>query len=109
MLDKAQGLAVDEVFLDLEDAVAADAKDDARDNVVAAARAGDWSGKTLAVRVNDWSTQWTHRDIVDVVTGAGDCIDTIVLPKAETAHHVAAVDLLLGQVEQEGGPERGRD
>jgi citrate lyase subunit beta/citryl-CoA lyase len=100
MLDKAQGLAVDEAFLDLEDAVAADAKDGARRNVVAAARDGDWSGKTLAVRVNDWTTPWTHRDVIDVVSGAGDRIDAIVLPKAETPHHVAALDLLLTQLER---------
>ena len=99
MLEKASGLAVDEVFLDLEDAVAADAKDAARRNVVAAARDGDWSGKTLAVRVNDWTTPWTHRDLIDIVTGAGNCIETIVLPKADTPDHVSATDLLLTQLE----------
>ena len=103
MLEKAQGMAVDEAFLDLEDAVAVDAKDAARRNVVAAARDGDWSGKTLAVRVNDWTTPWTHRDVVDIVTGAGDRIDTIVLPKADSPHHVAATDLLLTQVETAAG------
>jgi citrate lyase subunit beta/citryl-CoA lyase len=108
MLDKAQGLPVDEAFLDLEDAVAPDAKDEARRNVVAAARAGGWTAATLGVRVNDWSTPWTHRDVIDVVTGAGDRIDTIVLPKAESAHHVAALDLLLSQVEAAVGLERGR-
>ena len=56
MLEKAQGLAVDEVFFDLEDAVAPAAKADARRLVVDAVRAGDWGGKTVAVRVNDWST-----------------------------------------------------
>src|SRR5205807_582021 len=100
MLEKAQGLDVDEVFFDLEDAVAPDAKAQARMNVVAAARDGNWSGKTVGVRVNDWTTPWTHTDVVDVVTAAGRHIDTLVLPKAESAHHVAALDLLLTQVEQ---------
>jgi len=108
MLEKAQGLDVDEAFIDLEDAVAAGAKDDARRNAVAAARDGDWSGKTLGVRVNDWSTPWTHRDLIDVVTGAGEHVDTIVLPKAETAHHVAATDLLLTQLETALGLDVGR-
>jgi citrate lyase subunit beta/citryl-CoA lyase len=103
MLEKAQGLSVDEAFLDLEDAVAPDAKDAARRNVVAAACNGDWSGKTLAVRVNDWTTPWTHRDVIDIVTGAGDRIDTIVLPKAESPHHVSATDLLLRQLEAATG------
>jgi citrate lyase subunit beta/citryl-CoA lyase len=103
MLEKAQGLLVDEAFLDLEDAVAPDAKDASRRNVVAAARDGDWSGKTLAVRVNDWTTPWTHRDIIDIVTGAGDRIDTIVLPKADSPAHVSATDLLLTQLETANG------
>jgi citrate lyase subunit beta/citryl-CoA lyase len=108
MLEKAQGLAVDEVFFDLEDAVAADAKETARGNVVAAARDGDWSDKTVGVRVNDWTTSWTHRDVIEVVGAAGDRIDTVVLPKAESAHHVAALDLLLTQVERSCGLEVGR-
>ena len=107
MLDKAQGLEVDEVFFDLEDAVAPDAKDSARDNVVAAARDGDWSGKTVGVRVNDWSTRWTHRDVVDVISAAGDHIDVVILPKAETAAHVSALDLLVSQVEAAVGLDAG--
>src|SRR5436309_16094723 len=95
MLEKAQSLQVDEVFFDLEDAVAPDAKDEARRNVVAAARQGDWTGKTVGVRVNDWTTRWTHRDVVDVVSAAGDRIDVLVLPKAESPAHVTALDLLL--------------
>jgi citrate lyase subunit beta/citryl-CoA lyase len=108
MLDKAQGLDADEVFLDLEDAVAPDVKDAARANVVAALRNGDWRAKTVAVRVNDWTTRWTYRDVVDVVTEAGERLDCLVLPKAESAHHVAALDLLLTQVESATGLEPGR-
>jgi citrate lyase subunit beta / citryl-CoA lyase len=103
MVEKAQGLPVDEVFLDLEDAVAPDAKEDARALVVDALRTGEWSGKTVAVRVNDWTTRWTHRDVIDIVTAAGDRVDTLVLPKVESAQHVAALDLLLGQVERAAG------
>src|SRR5437763_4326081 len=108
MLEKAQGLDVDEVFFDLEDAVAPDAKEGARGNVVSAAREGDWSGKTVGVRVNGWTTQWTHRDVVDVVSAAGERIDVLVLPKAESPAHVTALDLLLTQVEAAAGLAVGR-
>jgi citrate lyase subunit beta/citryl-CoA lyase len=57
-LDKARGLAADEVFLDLEDAVAPAAKESARGNVIAALNAGGWDGKLVAVRVNDAATRW---------------------------------------------------
>lgn len=108
MLDKAQRLAADEVFFDLEDAVAPDAKAAARENVVAALRDGDWTGKTTAVRVNGWTSQWTHRDVADVVSRAGRHVDCVLLPKAESAHHVAALDLLLTQVERASGLPEGR-
>jgi citrate lyase subunit beta/citryl-CoA lyase len=108
MLEKAQRLAVDEVFLDLEDAVAPGVKDDARRQVIDALRSGDWSGKTVAVRVNDWSTQWTHVDVAEVIGAADGRVDCVILPKAESAAHVAALDLLLGQVERANGLPLGR-
>src|SRR2546430_16735147 len=77
-IEKARGLPADEVFLDLEDAVAPVAKAQARANA-AAAVAGDWGGRVLAVRVNDASTPWAHRDGTDVVSAAGR-LDVIVLP-----------------------------
>lgn len=108
MLAKAQGLPVDEVFLDLEDAVAPEAKDAARSAVVVALADGDWSGKTVAVRVNDWSTQWTYRDVIEVVEGAGTRLDCLILPKVESAEQVVALDLLLSQLERATGLEPGR-
>ncbi len=108
MLEKAQGLPADQVFLDLEDAVAPLAKVDARKNVVAALTDGDWSGKTRTVRVNDWTTEWTYGDVIEVVDGAGANLDCIMLPKVQTAEHVGALDLLLTQVERSTGLEVGR-
>jgi len=108
MLEKAQRLAADEVFLDLEDAVAVDAKESARANVVEALRIGTWGDRTVAVRVNDWTTAWTYLDVSEVVSAAGDRVDCVVLPKAESPHHVAALDLLLGQVERAAGLQPGR-
>jgi citrate lyase subunit beta / citryl-CoA lyase len=96
---KARGLPADELFLDLEDAVAPSAKAQARANAVAAL-AGDWGGKLVAVRVNDATTGWAHRDVIDLVAAGPD---VIVLPKVTSPEHVAWLDLLLGQAEQEAG------
>src|SRR3982751_635236 len=100
MLDKAQGLPADQVFLDLEDAVAPLAKPDARKNVVAALNDGDWGGKTRVVRVNDLTTPWTYRDVVEVVEGAGANLDAIMLPKGQDAAQVQWLDLTLTQIEK---------
>jgi citrate lyase subunit beta/citryl-CoA lyase len=108
MLDKARGLPVDQVFMDLEDAVAPIAKPDARKNIVAALNEGGYDGKVRAVRVNDWTTQWTYADVVEVVEGAGPNLDCIMLPKVQTAEQVVALDLLLTQLEKSNGFEVGR-
>ena len=104
MIEKSRALDADEVFLDLEDAVAPAAKDDARASVAAALRDGGWKAPTVGVRVNDWSTEWTYRDLIDVVIAGLDCI---VLPKVESPDHVAALDLLLTQLERERGLDAG--
>ena len=108
MLDKAQGLPADQVFLDLEDAVAPLAKPDARKNIVAALNDGDWGGKARVVRVNDLTTPWTYRDVIEVVEGAGANLDCIMLPKVQTAAQVEWLDLLLTQIEKTLGLEVGR-
>jgi citrate lyase subunit beta / citryl-CoA lyase len=93
-LEKAQGLPADQVFLDLEDAVAPLVKEKARQLIVDALNGGDWGGKTRVVRVNDWTTQWTYRDVVTVVEGAGVNLDCVMLPKVQDAGQVVALDLL---------------
>jgi len=100
MLGKAQGLPADQVFLDLEDAVAPLAKPDARKNIVAALNEGDWAGKTRTVRVNDLTTAWTYRDVVEVVEGAGSNLDCVMLPKVQGADQIAWLDLTLTQIEK---------
>jgi len=105
-LEKARGLPADEVFLDLEDAVAPAAKADARTQVAAALRA-DWGTKVTGVRINDVSTPWAYRDVVDIVEQAGDRLDLIVLPKVRGPRDVAWLDLLLGQIELAVGLEPG--
>src|SRR5690348_15014683 len=107
-LEKAQGLPADRVFLDLEDACAPLAKESARHAIVDALNTGDWGGKTRVVRVNDWTTHWTYRDVVTVVEGAGQNLDCIMLPKVQDAGQVTALDLLLSQIEKTMGFEVGR-
>ncbi len=103
MLEKAQGLAADQVFLDLEDSVAPLAKEEARANVVGALNDGDWTGKVRVVRVNDLTTKWTYRDVVTVVEGAGANLDCVMLPKVQAAAQVQWLDMLLTQIEQTVG------
>jgi citrate lyase subunit beta/citryl-CoA lyase len=104
-ISKARGLPADEVFLDLEDAVAPGAKAQARANA-AVAVGGDWGGRLVAVRVNDAATQWAHRDVLDVASGGR--VDAVILPKVTSPDHVVWLDLLLGQVEREAGLPAGR-
>ena len=106
MLAKAPGLPADEVFLDLEDSVAGDAKVAAREAVVRALRAGDWRGKTVGVRVNAVGTRWCYGDIIDVVPAAGEHIDCLIVPKAESAADVTFVANLLRMVEENAGLTR---
>ncbi|WP_067688204.1 HpcH/HpaI aldolase/citrate lyase family protein [Nocardia jejuensis] len=108
MIEKAKGLPADEVFLDLEDAVAPAAKAQSRANIVAALKSGGWGAQIRVVRVNDWSTEYTYADVIAVVEGAGEQLDAILLPKVIDAGQVRALDLLLTQLEKACGLEVGR-
>jgi citrate lyase subunit beta / citryl-CoA lyase len=105
---KARDLPVDEVFLDLEDAVAPAAKADSRALVVGALTGGGWGAKIRAVRVNDARTGWAHRDVLEVVEQAGRCLDVIVLPKVTGPRDIGWLDLLISQIELDRGLEPGR-
>ena len=108
MLEKAKGLPADQVFLDIEDAVAPLAKPEARKNIVAALNEGGYDGKVRSVRVNDFTTEWTYRDVIEVVEGAGVNLDCIMLPKVQTAEQIVTLDTLLTQIEKANGLEVGR-
>ena len=107
-LEKAKSLAADQVFLDLEDAVAPLVKPAARKNIVAALNEGGWGDRIRVVRVNDITTHWTYRDVIEVVEGAGANLDCIMLPKTQNAAQVQWLDLLLTQIEKTMGFEVGR-
>src|SRR3954465_11557689 len=107
-LEKAKGLPADQVFLDLEDACAPLVKPQARKNIVAALNEGGWGDKIRVVRVNDWTTHWTYRDVIEVVEGAGPNLDCIMLPKVQSPEQVVALDLLVTQIEKTMGFAVGR-
>src|SRR5437763_14311160 len=93
-LDKAKGLPADQVFLDLEDACAPLAKPGARKNIVAALNEGGGGEKIRTVRVNDWTTEWTSRDVVEAVEGAGAGLAGLMLPQVADAAQAQALDSL---------------
>ena len=105
---KAKGLAADEVILDLEDAVAPAAKEQARTLIADALLGDDWSAPLRAIRINGAATQWAYRDVIDVVERSGSRLDAVVVPKVSTPAHVIWLDLLLGQVELAAGLPPGK-
>ncbi|MEN0041400.1 MAG: CoA ester lyase [Pseudomonadota bacterium] len=102
-LEKAMGSAADALFIDLEDSVAIDAKDDAR-QIAAAHLDAAKSGSKLWVRVNAFDTGWTEADLDAVMHGhpAG-----IVLPKCEHASDVERLSAILRPLEAQAGIEDG--
>ena len=103
MMAKGSGMEVDHIFLDLEDAVAPVAKPEARGKIVEALNTHNFGKSVRCVRINDVETQWCYKDIIEVVTGAGENLDTIMIPKVKYAHDVVWVDILLNQIEMEIG------
>jgi citrate lyase subunit beta / citryl-CoA lyase len=102
MMAKAPTLPADEVFLDLEDS-APKAKEEARGGVIRALKEGDWTGKTVVVRVNGVGTRWCYRDVIDVTEGARGIVDCVLIPKVERASDVTFVADLLRQIEETVG------
>jgi citrate lyase subunit beta/citryl-CoA lyase len=80
-LEKAKTLAADGVILDLEDSVAPDAKEAARDQVAAAVKAGGFGAREVFIRVNGMDTPWHSDDVVAAVAAAPD---VILIPKVST-------------------------
>src|ERR1700675_576495 len=108
-MEKAPTLGADLVFLDLEDAVAPDDKEQARKNAIEALRdRARWKDSAVSVRVNGLDTQWCYRDVVDVVEACGDVLDTVLVPKVGSSSDVEFVATLLDQIEQANGWAPGR-
>jgi citrate lyase subunit beta/citryl-CoA lyase len=107
-LAKAATLEADEVFLDLEDAVAPNEKASARARVIEALDSLDFGDTTVVVRVNGTDTPHYYRDLIDVVEQAGAKLDAIMLPKVRTPGDVEMTDKLLTQIELAHGLQPGR-
>ena len=97
-LEKARSLAADGVILDLEDAVAPEAKAVACRQVAAAVKAGGFGRREVIVRVNGLDTEWASEDIAAVARCGADAI---LFPKIQSAADVLQAILLL---ERAGAP-----
>lgn len=106
MMAKAAGMQVDHIFLDLEDAVAPAAKVPARAQIVQALNTLDFGTSVRCVRINDLDTHYAYEDIIAVVEGAGENLDTILVPKVKSACDVRFVARLLSQIEGKLGLKR---
>jgi citrate lyase subunit beta/citryl-CoA lyase len=98
-LDKAKSLPADALILDLEDAVAPDAKVEARERVCAAAGSGEYGAREITIRVNSIETQW-HADDLRAVAEAGP--SAVVVPKINS---VADVQQIEKGLEAGGAPD----
>jgi citrate lyase subunit beta/citryl-CoA lyase len=99
-MDKARTLDCDAVILDLEDAVAPDAKDMAREQAVAAVKAGGFGRRELIIRVNGLDTPWGEDDL-KAAAEAGP--DAVLVPKINDGADVARYERRLAHA-----PDRTR-
>lgn len=99
-LEKARTIPCDGLILDLEDAVAPDAKPAARDAACAAAASGEYGAREVTIRVNGADTEW-HADDLAAACEAGP--DAIVVPKVDSADAVLA---LVEAMAAHDAPER---
>ena len=106
LFEKAAASDADVIFLDLEDSVAPDDKEQARKNIIEALNDIDWSGHIMTVRINGLDTHYMYRDVIDVVEQAGRHVDLIMIPKVGTAADVYAIDMLVTQVEDAMGYDK---
>ena len=98
-LEKAKTIPCDALILDLEDAVAPDAKPAARDAACAAVQSGEYGRRELTIRINGADTEWHDADMA-AACAAGP--DAIVVPKVDSADAVRA---LVAAMERHGAPE----
>lgn len=91
-LEKGRMLAADGIIMDLEDAVAPDAKAEARTNIKAAIAAGGYGGREIIVRTNALATPWGYEDLV---MAAASGADAVLIPKVESADAVRQAEAIL--------------
>ncbi len=90
---------VDVILGNLEDAIPADAKEEARAGFIEVAKANDFGSTSLWTRVNCLNSPWFLDDVTQLVAEAGDKLDVLMLPKVEGPWDIHYVDQLLAQLE----------
>jgi citrate lyase subunit beta / citryl-CoA lyase len=106
MISRAATCGADLVFLDLEDSVAPAAKAAARATVVEGLRELDWGHTARGVRINGPGSEWAEADLESIIAGAGNLVETIIVPKVRSADDVRWVDERLEQLERGAGLQR---
>lgn len=94
---------VDIILANLEDAIPASEKDNARAGLIDVAKNTDFGDTQFWTRVNSLDSPWGHDDIVAAVTEAGHALDVIMIPKVEGAEDIHYVDRLIAQMEAKAG------
>ena len=107
MAEKALVSAADVVFLDLEDAVVPDEKADARGKIVRALKELDWRNRLTLYRANALDTPYFYGDVIEIVEGAGERLDALMVPKIQRPEDLHVVATLLYQIELSVGLEPG--
>lgn len=97
---KAAESAADVIMLDLEDSVPQEAKEAARRQVLDSLQTIDWQNKTVALRINSLDTSFAYRDLLEIVEGAGEKVQTIVVPKVNHPGDIHFVERMLDGIEQ---------
>jgi len=108
MVGKVPDIAptVDVLLANLEDAIPAAEKENARAGLVEIAKAWDQRDTQLWTRVNSLDSPWGLDDLTTAVTEAGSALDVIMVPKVEGPEDIHYVDRLLAQLEAKAGLER---
>ncbi|MGB3634661.1 MAG: CoA ester lyase [Rubrobacteraceae bacterium] len=107
MIEKALATDADAVMIDLEDAVAPDAKAGARQNVIKSLKELDRGEKAVLYRVNALDTAYFYRDLIEVAEEAGHALDAVMVPKVNRPEDLYVVDTLLSQIEAAVSLEQG--
>jgi malyl-CoA/(S)-citramalyl-CoA lyase len=97
---------VDIVLGNLEDAIPADAKEEARAGFIAMAQTCNFGATGLWTRINALNSPWALDDIREIVSAVGDKLDVIMLPKVEGAWDIHYLDQLLAQLEAKHGVKK---
>lgn len=105
LLSKALTLDVDAIILDLEDSVAPQMKNEARDQVVRAFREGDFQERERVVRVNSLKTEFGYDDLIALLKSE---VETFLIPKVEKPEDIKDVDIILSQAEERGDTPPGK-